>query len=410
MFTVLALYPSMAQQILEELRVEPILLDLQQKRVAITVGTSSVRAVSTSDEGDTAARASMITTHTSAGEAIPAAERTVLVSQKKTKIELWNDLKILSIPPPCPRGQPLTRTIPLSRFELTSSCVYLGLTRTLTLIYSLSALVLLSRIQFSLLGRQAYVTSILALAPESTAAGEPAVQQIRLQEENEIGDLELQRTFLSFTWWLVHRGWRTIMSRVHDAMEDVFLAYLSPTLQPRSRAAANKSVSPKEVIGPDGMRTLLAQVRQQVDFVPGILNPRPFTFLSAMLPPTSADEILVLAQDSQVPDTVSLDLRHLLDETSDIVESPAAMAVFHILLDRLVEEFVGVLEAETKASRDGVVRLANYLPVATKEAAKIADGVPNRYFQVCTKPHIFICAFGGICVNNACRLWRRWRS
>jgi peroxin-3 len=105
-----------------------------------------------------------------------------------------------------------------------------------------------------------------------------------------------------------------------------------------------------------------------------------------MLPPTFADEITVLAQDSLVPDTVSPDLRRLLDETSDILESPAASAVLHTLLDRSVEEFVGVLEAETKASRDGVARLANYLPVATKEAEKIAHGVPNRYFQVPNSP------------------------
>jgi len=130
------------------------------------------------------------------------------------------------------------------------------------------------------------------------------------------------------------------------------------------------------------MRTLLAQVRQQIDFTPAIPHSRPFTFLSAMLPPTLADELTVLAQDSYLPDTVSPDLRRLLDETSDILESPAAVAVFHTLLDRSVEEFVRVLEVETKASRDGVVRLANYLPVATKEAEKIAHGVPNRYFEV----------------------------
>ena len=94
------------------------------------------------------------------------------------------------------------------------------------------------------------------------------------------------------------------------------------------------------------------------------------------------DELLVLAQDSLVPDSVSPDLRRLLDETSDILESPAAMSVIRTLLDCSVEEFVSVLEAETKANRDGVVRLANYLPVAVKEAEKIAHGVPNRYFQV----------------------------
>jgi hypothetical protein len=94
MFSVLALYPNMAQQILEELRVEPILAELQQKRVAATGGASSVQALSASDEGDNVTHASMITTNTNFGE---EAERTVLVSQKKNKTELWNELKILSL-------------------------------------------------------------------------------------------------------------------------------------------------------------------------------------------------------------------------------------------------------------------------------------------------------------------------
>lgn len=96
MFSVLALHPNMAQQILEELRVEPILAELQQKRVATTAGTSSVRALSTSDEGE-AGRASMITTNTNLGS---EKEKAVLVSQpqRKSKTELWNELKIMSIP------------------------------------------------------------------------------------------------------------------------------------------------------------------------------------------------------------------------------------------------------------------------------------------------------------------------
>jgi len=93
MFSVLALYPNMAQQILEELRVEPILAELQSKR-ATTAGTSSVRALSASDEADSAARASMITTNTTFGD---EADKPVLVTQKKSKTELWNELKIMSM-------------------------------------------------------------------------------------------------------------------------------------------------------------------------------------------------------------------------------------------------------------------------------------------------------------------------
>lgn len=71
------------------------------------------------------------------------------------------------------------------------------------------------------------------------------------------------------------------------------------------------------------------------------------------------------------------------------------MTVFHILLDRSVDEFITVLEGETKASRDGVKRLANYLPVATKEAEKIAHGVPNRYFQVFPHSTVLTKGYGG---------------
>ena len=151
---------------------------------------------------------------------------------------------------------------------------------------------------------------------------------------------------------------------------------------------------------PETLRTLLNQVRQQIDFQPSLPHARPHTFLSSLLPPTAADELTVLAQDALIPDTVSDDLRRLLDETSDILESPASMTVLHILLDRSVEEFIRVLAEETKASRDGVVRLANYLPVATKEAAKIAHGVPNRYFQV-SPPSLMVADD---------RRWRKWRS
>jgi peroxin-3 len=98
MFSVLALYPTMAQQILEELRVEPILTDLQQKRVAPTAGTNSVQALSTSDDGDSAARASMITTITNG---VHESADTVFVTQKKSKTELWNELKVMSIIYPC---------------------------------------------------------------------------------------------------------------------------------------------------------------------------------------------------------------------------------------------------------------------------------------------------------------------
>ncbi len=35
-------------------------------------------------------------------------------------------------------------------------------------------------------------------------------------------DFDLNRTYLTFSWWLLHRGWREIMRDVESAVCDVF--------------------------------------------------------------------------------------------------------------------------------------------------------------------------------------------
>ena len=35
-------------------------------------------------------------------------------------------------------------------------------------------------------------------------------------------DFETNRQFLTFSWWLLHRGWRDIMQKVEAAVKDVF--------------------------------------------------------------------------------------------------------------------------------------------------------------------------------------------
>lgn len=41
--------------------------------------------------------------------------------------------------------------------------------------------------------------------------------------EQEYGnDFETNRKFLTFSWWLLHRGWRDIMERVESAVKEEF--------------------------------------------------------------------------------------------------------------------------------------------------------------------------------------------
>ena len=101
--------------------------------------------------------------------------------------------------------------------------------------------------------------------------------------------------------------------------------------------------------------------------------------------------------------TISLPLRRLLDETSDLIDSPVFTHVLTLLLDAAFSHLIDV-KVRTEAYKltpltptptpeamvIGVTdsdplptstKLATILAVMTREAHKIANGVPNEYVQ-----------------------------
>lgn len=113
-------------------------------------------------------------------------------------------------------------------------------------------------------------------------------------------------------------------------------------------------------------------------------------------PPYSPSHPLPQVPSSSPPNA----LRRLLDETSDLIDSPPATQVLTLLLDttfshltdyairtdayklpdpsslRLIEEIPDPDPGLAKA------KLANILAVMTRQAHAIGNGVPNRYAQV----------------------------
>lgn len=101
--------------------------------------------------------------------------------------------------------------------------------------------------------------------------------------------------------------------------------------------------------------------------------------------------------------TASPDLRRLLDETSDLIDSPTFTHVLTLLLDASFSQLVdGKLRSEaykigplapTSVSESRITeisdpdpstvsaKLATILAVMTREAHKIGNGVPNEYVQ-----------------------------
>lgn len=145
-------------------------------------------------------------------------------------------------------------------------------------------------------------------------------------EQDYGNDFETNRKYLTFSWWLLHRGWTMIMNEVEAAVKDVFAP-----LTPRDNVTFEK------------LSELVVEVRKKIEGS-SEEERRTHKWLEYLLPST-ADEELVLRESvmsqSSPPGTplagenlgISPSLRRLLDETSDLVESPTFTHVLTLVLD-----------------------------------------------------------------------------
>jgi len=126
-------------------------------------------------------------------------------------------------------------------------------------------------------------------------------------------------------------------------------------------------------------------------------------WLEFLLPPRSEEaNLLQFAGDTSAPSSsqpaqFSSLLRRLLDETSDLIESPSFSQVLTGLLDAgfslLVDENIAVQAFKLPPAPDpsaklaelpdpnAKTKLATVLAVATRQAHVIGNGVPNHYLQ-----------------------------
>ncbi|KAL8734924.1 MAG: hypothetical protein Q9166_001276 [cf. Caloplaca sp. 2 TL-2023] len=387
--TVLALLPTATENILEALPVERITQDLQQKkadrlgRSTATLDSSSAIPSSgpssvTDDDGNSLAsfhsesyvHASQMAASTSAtGEA--GAPRPT-----KSKAQLWNDLKITSV------------------------------TRAFTLLYTISLLTLLTRIQLNLLGRRNYLSSVVSMASHSPQ--DPTISLENLDDDNVEptygNDFETNRKFLTFSWWLLHRGWKDVMEKVETAVKAVF-----------------GPLNPREDIPLERLSALILEVRRRVEGATPEER-RSHKWLPYLLPPQDQEQMVLRESgmlkspsDSQPTSTPSppssptstsrvstpstAPLRRLLDETSDLIDSPPFTQILTLLLDTTFSHLTDH-QIRTDAYRlpdpsniprieevpdlvPGLVKakLAAILAVMTRQAHAIGHGVPNKYAQ-----------------------------
>ncbi|KAL4067482.1 Peroxin-3-domain-containing protein [Scleroderma yunnanense] len=204
-------------------------------------------------------------------------------SSKKRKAQLWKEVKNLT------------------------------LTRALTTLYTTTLLSLLTAAQVTLLARSRYIASVRASEraerahdqiPRFSMTGILAREAIArivdiealcpkwLTDEEEDLDVEdinedvselTQMRFLTLSWWILHVGWKDVASRVRGVVENVF-----------------DGVSLRTKLSCQELRDLILDVRRHVELVGATERPHS-RFMSSLLPPTPETTAHVLTQGGAFP-------------------------------------------------------------------------------------------------------------
>ncbi|KAK0199879.1 Peroxin-3 [Desarmillaria ectypa] len=412
-YAVLALIPTLSEQIMEGMDVEALIQELQNfgkarpaplplnvedehgspqsmssnmsvmSEAASVVSLGSSSEMSFQPESDMSLSASVSSISPSEVSLPDSNASSTSFSSSKTKASLWNSVKILSI------------------------------TRTLTLIYTTTLLSLLTSQQLALLGRARYLSSVLATAREERLAesieeqlsitgllfGNTGEQMEELMSGNFsvlFSDLpegpteDTEARFLTMSWWLIHVGWKDVGERVRTCVEDVF-----------------EGVSLKTRLTLSDLHRLIIDVRRRIDISADFLN--------ALLPSTPELAAHVLAQGGFGPSTppspsisdtsshawttstsaapnlsqLSLlppedeSLAPLLEELHGIVQS----VDFGLVLDRALDTAVAILFADLERSvfpssnveemtEEPRMRLAGLLPALQHWSQDALKGLP----------------------------------
>ncbi|KAK4686378.1 peroxin-3, partial [Tremellales sp. Uapishka_1] len=299
--------------------------------------------------------------------------------EQKSKKELWRELKIQSI------------------------------TRTLTTIYLLPILYLLTSSQLSILARTRYLDDVKAALPVPTNTSVNGRQKTgwlasfsvdslglsefverstpgflpnpinlltslfsstpdEVEERNEEDEAEAEKLFLTYSWWFLHQGWRGIATRVESAVENVF-----------------GSMPLKKELTTQQWSNLIQQVCKEVEMVSEERTQRPFDFTPHIIPPSPLPPTSVTAPLPMSPADHSKHLVSLLDQTSVHLSSPDGKYLLHKGVDVMIGKLIESLKMECYITPDGELqtkRLVDCLPEITRWGRGVWEGIPDGGVEV----------------------------
>jgi len=326
-FTTMALFPTVSTQVLDEYDVEETRRTLQELRHGDAQGDTA-SSLGSSQMGSSQMSASQM----SASQMSASQTSDQLTGSQITDPGTSQALGGSFVTPP-------------SKAELWRQIKIGSLTRAFVLVYTGALLTILTRIQLNILGRRSYAESMEQHLRETTS------EAALLADEEQAG--ATNRQFLTFSWWILHRGWRVLAERVQSAVE-----------------VATAAIEPPNRLNFVQMEDLVGAIHREIDAQGSLAN--------VLLPPPELEQEVL----AQIPGSgpAEPDLRALLDETSTIVSSASSTDVLHKMVHNALAVLVNKLHP-VFASESGDARLAMALMVVTTQARQMAAGSPlsNEY-------------------------------
>ena len=318
--------------------------------------------------------------------------------RRHTKLRLWNEIKLQSF------------------------------ARTFTTLYTLVFLALQTHIQLNIIGRRAYLVALESQArrDQQQRLAEPLDDEkhrITLHDESDLQlgsqlladaedagsallDQDTEKKYLTSSYWFLHRGWRTVAERVQHAMHaEVGDMPLRTILTYHHFQGVVERIRERLEGSPDESAS-----RERAKRTPSFLAPHGFRNL--LLPERAEDECAMLASAGAVAPGVSPDealtpqLRVLLDETKDFIDSPDFARVFAVSCDRVFELLMHHLapsfgvqavpddllhsaaDARHRAralAAEKPLELARLLPLVALQAQVAFNTSPNEYVETITE-------------------------
>lgn len=307
----LSLLPMLKDSVYGNLNVERITGELNARRMEKQLGQEQL----SSSYGS----ASISESASQLGEAF--------AENRKSKIELWQDLKIISV------------------------------ARFLTTLYSESYLMLLIHLQLNVLSRRSYLESAIKLAEQSK--GIEMLNNQDLDEENLA-----EQAFLSFSWWIINKGTAHLVETIETQVRDVF-----------------SSVEPRDVVSFDDFVSLIKKTQSQIETQ--TLNS---AFISKCILPPSEQNFFLLQQtndfdvlakfNNNVTNTEKLN--HLLSELSTYLNDESVAEIVKSLVHAGADKVLETVGASYQGTERNRLKVASLVGHLTKHSAKLTENLSEN--------------------------------